>query len=338
MGLRRFAGLAVVTLAAATLAAPVAAHAAACTYPLSVLPIPAGAYGGSVRASGGENYFAGMTSSGNHAGIQALRWHGTTLTNLGRLASAPESTTVQDVNASGTVVGHGFLTTGVDEWGWPIGERRPFRSVGDRLEELPVPAGAVDVLALHVLDNGDIYGEGADDRLFRWPAGNPGAVHELAGLPAHAFAHIASADEDGTLAITMRPTLSGASRGYLWKNGVATLLPLPSGANEVVVDEVRNGRVLGRGISTAPYADRPALWDTDGTVKYLGGDADFTFAMNGSALISGFTTAGKSHVWHGIVRGQALASANWSIHTITEGGILAGGDTRQDDPIVLRCY
>lgn len=306
------------------------AHAAACTYPLTVLPVPAGATEGIVQASSGEDLFAG--TSGN----QAVRWRGTTMTGLGRLATADYSTAVADVNASGTVVGYGARHIETDEDGWLIYGWVPFRSVGDRLEELPVPAGAENVRAEVVLDNGDVYGVG-EESLYRWPAAQPGVVQELTGLPEHSFVNLVGADDDGTLAITMEETAIGKTRGYLWRNGLTTILPVPAGADEVVLEAIRNGRVLGRGLVWSPHADKPALWERDGSVAYLDGNARFAFSMNASALITG-VSGERDYTWQGTVRQQLIPRSAQAIRTVTDGGTLAGrGGPNADKPILMRC-
>jgi hypothetical protein len=328
--------LAVTTLAtAAGMAVPAAALAASCTYPLTILPMPPNSYNGRVIASGADNLFAGTTQS-TTIGFQAVRWRGSTVTSLGHLPEAYDNTVVDDINASGTVVGAGYLITDPTEE-WQQGEWHPFRSVGDHLEELPRPAGVTGLQSLRILDNGDIYG-GDGLKLFRWPAAGPGTVEQLPGIPAGRYAALAGVDEDGTVALTLPDTeTTYKSFAYRWKNGVLTRLPLPSGAAYSEARETRNGRIVGT-ITTPDFQTKAVLWDNDGTAKYLDRNGYLPFAINATGLIDAIDQQSTEYIWDKTTRRTAVPSTAWHIFTITDGGTLGGfGGPNSDKPIIMRC-
>ncbi len=223
---------------AATGLGTITAHATttACTWRTTNLPVPAGAVSGYVSAASGPGTYAGQVGFPGSNGANdyhVVRWTGATLSDLGLLPAAHNDLEVNDVNSSGTVVGAAGKIIGEDPWGVVI-RYFPFRSTDGHLEQLPVPAGAYNVHAVAITENGDIWGNGhpAGDPdhnvVYRWPADQPGTVTTPAGFPLGSS--VAGVDTDGTVAFTVAPSPIADTSAYLWKNGVVTALPMLAGS------------------------------------------------------------------------------------------------------------
>jgi uncharacterized membrane protein len=260
-------GLATTTAQAAT---------TACTWQTSVLPMPATAASGGLASAAGQDVYAGVVRYESPDGMKydyhAAQWTGSAVTDLGLLPEADEEMVVSGVNSSGTVVGTSGKIVGF--WDdYPITHYFAWRSRNGHLEQLPVPAGAYNVYATAITENGDVWGYGRptpdtkNSVVYLWPANQPGTVTMPAGFPINS--KIVDVDPDGTVAFNAYavPEDSGTTRPYLWKNGVATALPLTPGATRGAVSAISNGRAVGQVYEPVVY-NLGVLWQ-NGTVAKL---------------------------------------------------------------------
>ncbi|WP_406147882.1 hypothetical protein [Streptomyces sp. NBC_01012] len=326
---------AVVAAAAVTAVAPSAqADAQACTYRPSQLPVPGGTTAGAVTAVAGGGISAGqieLPGSGDSQTHAAL-WTGDTVTDLGTVPGADVALGVNDVNSAGVAVGYGWELTGSSD-GFPIGENHPFRSRDGKLEQLPVPAGAFNVVARAVTANGDVYGDGFGDDInhrtvYYWPADKPGTVTTPAGFPVGS--RVEGVDTDGTVAVTAVSDIKGTTRAYLWKGGVATALAMPAGATNSTISAISNGTVVGDG-RTADFDRFAVVWGKDGQATKLP-DAFGTSDVNSSGLILG-TSAGAraTTLWQGTST-VATLSDDAKVYTVGDDATLGGSNLTSSAP------
>ncbi|NGO06121.1 hypothetical protein G5C60_00120 [Streptomyces sp. HC44] len=295
-------------------AAPSAA--AACTYKPTLLPVSQGVVSGHVFATAGTSTYAGrVDSGGSSVPSHAALWKNGVFTDLGTVPGAEDDVTINDVSTSGVVVGTGYHSTG-STGGWPTGEYYPFRSRDGRLEQLPVPAGAKNVVADAISPNGDIYGSGQDAannrKLFLWPAAQPGTVVTPTNFPAGSS--VIDVDADGTLAI------NAGSRSYLWKDGSLKTLPLPTGATNSQIASISNGRAVGSAAASGePFG---VLWDKNGLAAKLPNSYQ-AGAINSSGLIVGDSARPRGAALWQLTTAQGAAPGP-NVYTVNDAGTLAG--------------
>ncbi|MGW8375966.1 hypothetical protein [Streptomyces sp. ODS28] len=346
---RRFARAAAATLATTALAvtgliglAPSAGAATqTCAYRPSQMPVPSGATAGAVTATAGTDLFAGEIEypvSGRTTKKHAALWSDGKVTDLGTVPDADYILGVNDMNASGTVVGYGWKLTGSSE-GWPMGNNFPFRSSNGKLERLPVPEGAHDVVARAITANGDIYGDDPNHRTaYFWPADKPGTVTQPAGFPVGS--RVEGVDTDGTVAVTAVSDVEGTTRAYLWKGGVAKALAMPAGATNSTISSISGGTVVGDG-QTADFGRFAVAWGKDGRPSRLP-DGYGTSDVNSTGLILG--SSAKSHsakLWQGAST-LTTVKGDGQFYTLGDDGTLGGanapvGTTYPRFPAVWRC-
>ncbi|HEU5470482.1 MAG TPA: hypothetical protein VFV67_07500 [Actinophytocola sp.] len=142
----------------------------------TALPLPGGAFFGTVAGTDGVDRFVGWVDTiagGQHR--RGVIWQNEVPTVLGE--AFEELTELVAVNTSGVAVGSHF---GFDF------RRQATRYAGGRFEDLPVPAGAESV-ATSVNERGDVVGT-ANGRVIVWPANDPGFYRLLAmPFPTSAF-------------------------------------------------------------------------------------------------------------------------------------------------------
>ncbi|WP_330265433.1 hypothetical protein [Streptomyces griseorubiginosus] len=314
----------------------------ACTYQAAYLPVPEGIESGSVTATGGAGVYAGEVQfPGDDSLEHAVLWTDGRLTDLGPAAGADFDLYVSDVNSAGTVVGHGAKITGVVE-GFPNWTWFPVRSRDGKLEQLPVPAGSHDVQTRVVTENGDIYGDGygADPNyreVYKWPADQPGTVVKPAGFPKGS--KVEGVDTDGTVAVTAEDAPRGTWRPYLWKNGTARQLPIPTGAAHAQVTGISNGNVIGDAL-TADFARSAVVWNKDGRAAALP-NGQGTTAINSQGLILGSNKRLVASLWQ-LTASAGAAPADGVLSTLGDDGSLAGAKARPGAsyprfPAVWRC-
>ncbi|TDD76529.1 hypothetical protein [Actinomadura rubrisoli] len=319
-----------VTTSLVTALAPSSAMAA-CQYRPTDLPLTSGATNGVVTTAAGTGVFAGETEVpvGKVTQEHAALWTGGKVTDLGTVPDAPDSLGVNDVNGAGIVVGSGWKITGHVE-GWPIGENYPFRSRDGKLERLPVPSGAHDVVAQAITESGDIYGSGYrtdpnHTTVFFWPADKPGTVTEPTGFPVGS--KVEGVDSDGTVAVSAISDSKNTRSAHLWKNGVSKPLPMPAGAKFSLISAISNGRVVGS------VESKPVLWDKSAVAKGLPtgtGASD----VNRDGLIVGWSSSGASTVWR-LTTKVATLPRDARILTVADDGSLGGYNNRI--PALWRC-
>ncbi|MEU0094399.1 hypothetical protein [Kribbella sp. NPDC006257] len=334
----------------ATGATTAQAATSACTYkPATWLPVPPAAdQGGTIAAEAGPGVYAGLITYTDSSAVlgykrHAARWVNGAVTDLGMLTGADYETHVTDVNSAGVVVGFGGKVVG-NAGGWPIIDYVPYRSAGDQLEQLPVPAGAHDVRASVIAANGDIWGSGFGPNsnnykvVYKWPADQPGTVVTPAGFPTGS--EVADVDSDGTVAITVIPSQEPQTdRPYTWKNGVAKALPLPSGAKSGGVSAISNGRVVGESVD-ANFNSTGILWD-NGVAKKLPNSAT-ALDINASGLILGYSSSPyKGALWQ-LTTAIGAVPAGLAINAVADDGSIAGSGvqpttTNPPLPVIARC-
>jgi uncharacterized membrane protein len=333
-------------LAATGLTTTAQAATTACTWRSTFLPLPAGATWGHVSATSGPGKYAGgITDTSDdmdykeHAGV----WTNGSFTDLGQLPGLDYDTDVNDMNSSGTVVGDGSKIVGFDVDD-PIIHSWPFRSVGNHLEQLPIPDRAYNVTAKAITANGDIWGDGhpADgDKLHKivylWPAAQPGTVTTPAGFPLGS--EVAGVDKDGTVAFTVGAYPDDrVGLPYLWKDGVVTALPLPAGAKYGQVSAISNGRVVGQ-TYTAGFEATGVLWE-NGVVKVLP-QARFTHDINSSGQIIGQIWPLTTSLWQlttfqGVLP-KGIGGAEYADDGTLLGSAAKAGTDYPYKPVVSRC-
>jgi uncharacterized membrane protein len=318
----------------------------ACTWRTTFMPLPAGATWGSISATSGPGKYAGSITDTSddmdykhHAGV----WTNGSFTDLGELPGLDYDTDVNAMNSSGTVVGAGWKIVGFDVDD-PIIHSWPFRSVGGHLEQLPIPAGAYNVTATAITANGDIWGSGhpaGGDKnhkvVYLWPADQPGTVTTPASFPLGS--EVAGVDADGTVAFTVGAYPDDrVGLPYLWKNGVVTALPLPSGAKYASVSAISNGRLVGQSY-TAGFEAAGVLWET-GVAKVLP-NARFTSDINSSGQILGQIWPLTTSLWQLTTFQGALPKGVGTAELADDGSLLGSAPKAGTDyplkPVVSRC-
>ncbi|MFJ8190006.1 hypothetical protein ACIQ8D_09555 [Streptomyces sp. NPDC096094] len=335
------AAAAVTGIAPSAQATPPAA-AQACTYKAAHLPVPSGIEAGAVVATGGNGVYAGEIEFPEEDSLQhAVLWQDGRLTDLGPAAGADFDLYISDVNSKGTVVGHGAKVTGVTD-GFPSWSWFPVVSRDGKLEQLPVLPGTYDVQTRVITENGDIYGEGrgADpnySEVYKWPADRPGTVVRLPGFPRGS--NVEGVDTDGTVAVTAVDNPKGTWRPYLWKDGVAKPLPIPSGAAHAQVTGISNGYVIGDAL-TSDFARSAVLWDRTGKATALP-NGQGTRAINSQGLILGTNKKLGSSLWQ-LTSSVGAAPSDGMVYALGDDGTLAGakaraGSTYPRFPAVWNC-
>lgn len=336
-------------LAATGLTTTAHATTTACTWRTSVLPMPATANSGGLSTAAGQNLYAGELQYDTPGGLgydyHAALWTGTTVTDLGLLPEADEEMVVSSVNSSGTVVGTSGKIVGF--WDdYPITHYFGWRSRNGHLEQLPVPTGAYNVNAVAITENGDIWGYGRptpDTKTtvaYFWPAAQPGTVTTPAGFPVGT--EIVDVDTDGTVAFNVisEPGDVRTSHPYLWKNGVATALPLPSGATYGSVSAVSNGRAVGQSYDPSTF-NTAVLWENGVATKLP--NSRSTRDINASGLILGESDKPWSYraYWQLSTAKGLIPDGNATGRAADDGRIFGSiprpGHQYDSQPAVSRC-
>ncbi|SDN40757.1 hypothetical protein [Allokutzneria albata] len=328
----RLALPAVVTAVAAVVVGPgtTAAAEAACTWKAAALPLPTGMTQGRAVAADNAGGYAGiMMGSGPE---RVALWKPGTVVDYGQVPFAPYLVTVADVNRSGTVVGHGLRTM------YTYGA---WRSVGTRIEALPVPEGTYSATAKAVNDRGDIVGQyvrklGEKGRAVMWPADRPGQMVELTGLPGTDTTVANDIDEDGTVLVDV-VTANGSPTGYRWRGGVATKLVPPVASKDVSGEAISAGRVVGW-ISPADGSGlRAVQWDAAGKASFLP-EGRSAQSVNRDGLVVG--TGSGTVIWrNGKLEATLPSSPQLFAGKVgDDGGVPVYTRTdNKDTPLVYRC-
>ncbi|MEV4318231.1 hypothetical protein [Actinocrispum sp. NPDC049592] len=350
MPLKHFVVVAAVSAAAAAFAPAVASAAPAVCTP-SYLPIPATMTGGgTVSVADSQGGYAGegyVNLFGGSRSTHILRWQGGQVTDYGYLTGFGDDATPMAVNRNGVVVGYAYNGS------FP----RALRSRGTVLEPLAVPADVDSSYATGINDAGDIVGYVG--RRFQqgimiytvntavvWPAGAPGTVVALSGLPSTGQAKAVGIDQDGTVLVEYYPSRTDefqATALYLWRAGTARKLTLPSGAKFVAGNTIANGRVGGY-TQTSDIADTiGVLWDQNGTFLRPVNSAAVN-SVNRSGQSIGYAlddTTGFYGVWQ---LGQQIASLDGAlgVYVSADDGSIAGWSRgsetgAKNKPTVWRC-
>ncbi|MFB9904621.1 hypothetical protein [Allokutzneria oryzae] len=329
----RLALPAVVAVVAAVVVGPGTAVAAACTWKSAALPLPDGITQGRATASDNEGGYAGVAMGMPE---RVVLWKPGKIVDYGRVPFAPYLVTVADVNRSGTIVGHAMRD---------VYSAGAFRSVGTRIEALPVPAAAHASRAVAVNDRGDIVGQyvpklGELSRAVMWPADRPGQMVELTGLPASESLVVSGIDEDGT--VLVEATGNGVSTSYRWRDGVAMKLVPPVPAQSVFANGISAGRVVGTLVPQGqPNELRAVQWDASGNASLLPeGRAANSVNRDGLVVGDGQSFQIGALVWRGgKVEAKLPSSPQLFVGSIgDDGGIPAYTRLNsKDTPVVYSC-
>ncbi|KOT65442.1 MULTISPECIES: hypothetical protein [Streptomyces] len=356
---RRVAVTAALTVAmSAALLSPMA-HAApaarsttvaACSWSPELLTVPARyTGGGQITAADSQGGYAGtgaITYSWGTTTREVLRWKGGQATEFARPKGLAQPT-VTGVNRDGTVVGD---VNAEDS------ERHAFRTRDGKLERLPEPAGTTASWATGINDAGDIVGhvavlvrEGIEGYYVHtavlWPANAPGTVVKLSGgLPGTGQTKATGIDQDGTVLVEHMKTRTDAfdpAALYLWREGSARKLGLPSGTAVVHGNGISNGRVAGVTQSSPDADGQGILWDRDGTPLRPERSASVN-SVNSSGQSVGWTTGGGGDAVWQLDRRTATLPGALGLSVSADDGALAGwsrpgGGDGNNQPTVWRC-
>lgn len=332
--------------AAAIVVGPVttstAAEVVACTWKSSPLPLPAGVRKARATASDNDGGYAGNLIDGIS---DVVLWKNGKVIEYGQVpAWSGYGVFVTDVNRSGVIVGYSAPTM--------RGGYVAFRSVGTKIEHLPVPAGTYSSTATGVNDRGDIVGHynpafGERARAVLWPADRPGQMVELTGLPTGNWTNAQGVDEDGTV-LVVETTSTGSTNSFLWGAGVVTKLVAPVSAVDVNAHAISAGRVVGSITLSGGGTDnlRAVEWDAAGNGRVLS-DGYTAESVNRHGVVVGLPRNFQpgALVWRGgtldarIPEGDAGQMSFGPIGD--DGGIPAtlsiGDITGTETPMVFRC-
>ncbi|WNV88577.1 hypothetical protein [Umezawaea sp. Da 62-37] len=338
-----------IALVLAAVSSPTAS-AAACSWTPTTLPLPASRVAAVVTAADSGGGFAGEASSQRVLGsptVDAVRWSGGAVTNLGTLPGHRNSVTVTGVNRSGTVVGDAGETN--------LTQRRAFRSTGSVLTPLPEPSGYDSSWATSVNDAGDVVGHVGKDvqqgtsiytvhTAVLWPASAPGTVVKLSGgLPTTGQTTATGIDQDGTVLVEHFPTQTDAFTAtnlYLWKASAARKLTIPSGTASVEAISIANGRVAGTTYSSSTANGKGVLWDQNGAAVLAANSAGL-HSVNRSGQSIGFTTSNTLAygVWQ-LGAATTTLSGTLAVNVSADSGAVAGWSRAtgsNNQPTVWRC-
>lgn len=154
---------------------------------------------------------------------------------------------------------------------------------------------------------GDVVGQTADGRAYRWSGGT------LSALPSPASADATSINRLGDVAGTCYLPDAGRTAPCWWPAGGA-MATLPTAGNGVNVTGINaNREIVGYDLITG--APRAVLW-RDGALVDLGlGDGSRATAINDTGLVVGYAQAG-----------DGFKSFLWSAGAVQDLGMLPGGD------------
>lgn len=147
-----------------------------------------------------------------------------------------------------------------------------------------------------------------------WTSPAPWSSH---GFPKGS--KVEGVDTDGTVAVTAEDAPRGTWRPYLWKNGTARQLPIPTGAAHAQVTGISNGNVIGDAL-TADFARSAVVWNKDGRAAALP-NGQGTTAINSQGLILGSNKRLVASLWQ-LTASAGAAPADGVLSTLGDDGSL----------------
>ncbi|MGO1055136.1 hypothetical protein [Crossiella sp. CA198] len=303
------------TVVGTGLAAPAsAAPNPVCTWQAQAVAAPAGLdpQYASVTGADGLGGYSGYYAP-NSGDITLLRWTGGVPARLAPPAGV-NWVFPRGENRSGTILVDGMNTA--------TGAKQVFTlSRSGSYHSLPVPAGLTNPTGAAINNRGDVVASArrsSDDRnvVLLWEALSTGSGPRVLDLPEASFPTAADLDEDGAVLV------SGGYEVFVWRDGVTTRLPEPTGA--VVGRAISDGLVIGTSYGSSA---RSYVWDSrGGKVAYpeRGRTAE---GVNRNGLIAGERVDGPASVWQGstfLAELPALDGRPGRPHLVADDGSVFG--------------
>ncbi|MFJ7210046.1 hypothetical protein [Amycolatopsis sp. NPDC098790] len=279
-----------------------------------------------VTATDGNGNFAGWALPTDQFGdtVRAASWTNGTYTDLGTAGTNGAAVTAE--NRSGAVAGTAYSTM----FGSGFIFEKAFKSAGGTLVQLPsptssqLPAGYTRSAAVGITGSGDVIGvvrkqDGSGLTAVRWPAGQPGTVTLLLGVPKGVG--VAAVDTDGSIAF---------ANGDLWRDGTLTHLGTLPGLKYAWPDAMKNGRVVGYGVyngkNVGVYWDQQRAAHVLPKSSYNLSNGNPGFSINSSGLITGRLDEADG--------GDDLAGTGYGVWD--QGTFVSTfGDLKADLPVVI---
>ncbi|MEV4600078.1 hypothetical protein AB0K15_22085 [Amycolatopsis sp. NPDC049253] len=293
-----------------------AVPASADTWHATLLPLPEGHEDatGFLTGTDGHGGFAGEFAIDGTS--QVVTWTNGQPTVRG-LPAGYEFASVRDENSSGVVLG--------DAVDYDTGLTRGFVLDGNGFHLLPTVPGYVSTQVTALNNRGDVLarlfaGDPAKDAVALWPAFGQGPI--IVGHTGD-WPNEVDLDEDGTVLFT----------DHLWRDGTVLPLAVPDGYSSVFGSAIRDGVVVGSGISESATPNQALRWTSPGHPEALP-DGDEATDLNGSGLIGGqlpnreIPNAGAPFVWQGTSPVGKLplpdGYGSGNIHAVGEDGTVVG--------------
>jgi probable HAF family extracellular repeat protein len=297
------------------------AHAQYAPSKLGSLPGTSSSYAVDVNARG-----EAVGGSGSGFGTAVL-WSAGRIIPIGSLDGTSGQSVAAALNDRGQVVGRSRADSG---------DLHGFLYYGGALTDLGTLPGHHGSQAADINERGDIagisYRYGEAPHAVLWA---DGAIHDLGAMPV---------GEGTVLALNERRQIVGYSstlletRGWIWQDGVFTLLPLPPGANYSFAWAINDrGDIVG---AVSGEWTRAVLWPATGGVVELGvlaGDLhSWARAINNRGQIVGSSTAtdgtSRAFLWRAgtmIDLGPLPGGTSAVASAINDGGTIVGQSTDQ---------
>jgi len=315
--------LLITSLVALSVLTPSTAQAAACSWEVSDLPLPAGTSLSMITGAADDgSWVVGLgTVSEPRWEDRAIFWHNGEVTSV----SLGVGGTPYDVDPAGT-----FVHANTDG--------RAFRG---SMQLNPLP-GANWAWASSINSNGTAAGRSGRSVVI-WP-GNSQDPREIPGTDVDGIWSVAGIDDEGRVAASLYGENGQPVPAYVWdENGNrATVQPLP-GHTKTIVNDIRNGRIVGYSAHDG-WTDRVGVeWDVQGNiVRVLNGAAE-AIAVSFSGDIFGRAPdahgpGGPAAIWRH--NGEVdQPPAGYIYEEFTDTGNLYGRAWRNGsyDPIVASC-
>ncbi|MGW5722176.1 hypothetical protein ACWEVP_38805 [Amycolatopsis sp. NPDC003865] len=301
--------------------AAAATRTAACTWKPTALDAGT-SVSAEITATDGKGNFAGWTLPTDEfgAGRRAASWTGGTFADLG--TAGTDGAVVTGENHSGAPAG----TASYAIFGTGLFFEKAFKSDGSTLVQLPFPTSGryTRSAAVGITDSGDVLGvvrkqDGSGTTAVRWPAGQPGTVTLLTGVPAGVA--MAAVGTDGSIAF---------ANGDIWRDGTTTHLGTLPGLKYAWPDAIRNGRVVGYGVyngkNVGVYWDQQLAAHVLPKSSYNLSNGNPGFSINSSGLITGRLDEANG--------GNDAAGTGYGVWD--QGAFVAKfGDLKADLPVVV---